>query len=105
MTVALSAAVAAVHTILSGYATADGPRLLISVRSPADILRLRGIFGALALGEAAVVRVHEERGVVAVEGVACRYVASEAPSVATVVAIPVQGSGQPDRSEQPGFDW
>jgi hypothetical protein len=105
LTVALSAAGAAVHTILSGYATADGPRLLISVRSPADILRLRGIFGALALGEAAVVRVYEERGVVAVDGVACRCVASEAPSVATVVAIPVQGSGQPDRSEQPGFDW
>jgi hypothetical protein len=147
------------HTVLSGYEGPGGPRLLIGIRSPADVLRLRGTFTALAIGEATVVRLHDERGVAALHGVACRCVASETASVVTVepdgrwgftwsgtpddwgdrsakldgflaghqyfeedgftieitldpgvwqrliVAIPVPASGQPDRDEQPGFDW
>jgi hypothetical protein len=49
------------RTILSDYDAEDGLHLVIGVRSPADVLRLRGIFSAV--GEASRVRVHDDRGV------------------------------------------
>ena len=40
------------RSILSGYRTPDGPRLLIELTGPADVSLLRGIFTALAAGDA-----------------------------------------------------